>query len=382
MAKAKVMIKDNIIENINENTVENMIFSNVDKLNDEEYSLVLNGYELAIMWDEQKIHFYGDIQRGLKPKKINKAGDIKYVPICSDKNIKEIYDLIVSKDENKKFFTSQLTLTVIKTGNEHIKYNEENRSLIVTGTPLILDGNHRIRALHKVYLTAKVLDDKYFIDKLKDLKFPIKFTNYDTTTAKIVFNQFAKGLKISTSKAESFDMTKASNRIVDKLNKQSILKDKIDTNKTVISKSDSQHIYTFASVNEAIKNSFGVIQNEKEENEIYDFLVLFFKELVAMFPEIMDYELRTVSKEYSLVCENMMIYGYLALAENLYLKRYSDKWREEFKFIEKMDFDKESEVWQPIVRNHDDKVSLVNNKQTRSIMRKIIKEQFYKAQIS
>lgn len=382
MAKAKIIIKDNIIENINENTVENMMFSNVEKLNDEEYSLVLNGYELAIMWDEQKIHFYGDIQRGLKPKKINKAGDIKYVPICSDKNIKEIYDLIVSKDENKKFFTSQLTLTVIKTGNEYIEYNEENRSLNVTGTPLILDGNHRIRALHKVYLTSKVLGDNYLIDKLNDLKFPIKFTNYDTTTAKIVFNQFAKGLKISTSKAESFDMTKASNRIVDRLNKQSVLKDMIDTNKTVISKSDKKHIYTFASLNEAIKNSFGVIQNEKEENYIYDFLALFFKELTAMFPEMMDYELRTVSKDYSLVCENMMIYGYLALAENLYLKRYSDKWREEFKFIEKMDFDKESEVWQPIVRTHDDKVSLVNNKQTRSIMRKIIKEQFYKAQIS
>lgn len=382
MAKAKVIVKDNIIENINENTVENMIFSNVEKLNDEEYSLVLSGYELAIMWDEKKIHFYGDIQRGLKPKKINKAGDIKYVPICSDKNIKEIYDLIVSKDENKKFFTSQLTLTVIKTGNEYIEYNKENRSLNVTGTPLILDGNHRIRALHKVYLTSKVLGDNYLIDKLNDLKFPIKFTNYDTTTAKIVFNQFAKGLKISTSKAESFDMTKASNRIVDRLNKQSVLKDMIDTNKTVISKSDEKHIYTFASLNEAIKNSFGVIQNEKEENEIYDFLALFFKEITTMFPEIMDYELRTVSKEYSLVCENMMAYGYLALAENLYLKRYSDKWREEFKFIEKMDFDKESEVWQPIVRMHDDKVSLVNNKQTRSIMRKIIKEQFYKAQIS
>lgn len=380
MAKIKLTPKDNVIENINENTVEDMIFSNVEKLNDEEYSLIINGYELATMWDEQKIHFYGDIQRGLKPKKINRAGDIKYVPICSDKNIKDIYELIVSKDDTKHFYTSQLTVTVIKTGNEHIEYNEENRTLNVTGTPLILDGNHRIRALHRVYLASKILDDDSLIDKLKELKFPVKITHYDTTTAKIVFNQFAKGLKISTSKAESFDMTKASNRIVDKLNKQSVLKDMIDTNRTVISKSDEKHIYTFASVNEAIKNSFGVIQNEKEENEIYDFLALFFKELTTMFPEMMNYELRTVSKEYSLVCENMMIYGYLALAENLYLKRYSDKWREEFKFIENMNFDKESEIWQPIVRIYDDKISLVNNKQTRSIMRKIIKEEFYKVQ--
>lgn len=382
MAKVKLTPKDNVIENINENTVKDMIFLNVEKLNDEEYSLIINGYELATMWDEQKIHFYGDIQRGLKAKKINRTGDIKYVPICSDKNIKDIYELIVSKDDTNHFYTSQLTVTVIKTGNEHIEYDEENRTLNVTGTPLILDGNHRIRALHKVYLASKILDDDSLIDKLKELKFPVKITHYDTTTAKIVFNQFSKGLKISTSKAESFDMTKASNRIVDKLNKQSVLKDMIDTNRTVISKSDEKHIYTFASVNEAIKNSFGVIQNEKEESEIYDFLALFFKELTALFPEMMDYESRSISKEYSLVCENMMIYGYLALAENLYLKRYSDKWREEFKFIEKMNFDKESETWQPIVRIYDDKISLVNNKQTRSIMRKIIKEEFYKAQIN
>ena len=377
MAKAKVMIKDNIIENINENTVENMILLNVEKLNDEEYALVLSGYDLANMWDESKISFFGDIQRGVKPKK-SKSGEIKYVPICSDKNIKEITNLII----NNKFYTSQLTITVIKTGNEHIEYNNKERSLSITGTPLILDGNHRIRSLSKVMSYAKVSGDDKLMSQLKELKFPVKITHYDTTTAKIVFNQFSKGLKISTSKAESFDMTKASNRIVDKLNKQSVLKDMIDTNKTVISKSDEQHIYTFASVNEAIKNSFGVIQNEKEENEIYEFLALFFKELTAMFPEMMNYELRTVSKEYSLICENMMIYGYLALAENLYLKRYSNKWREEFKFIEKMDFDKESEVWQPIVRVHDDKISLVNNKQTRSIMRKIIKEEFYKVQMN
>lgn len=376
MAKAKVMVKDNIIENINENTVENMIFSNVEKLNDEEYSLVLSGYELANMWDNSEISYFGDIQRGVKAKK-NRSGEIKYVPICSDKNIKEITNLII----NNEFYTSQLTITVIRTGNENIEYNTEDKTLIVTGTPLILDGNHRVRSLSKVMSYAKVSGDDKLMNQLKELKFPVKITHYDTTTAKIVFNQFSKGLKISTSKAESFDMTKASNRIVDRLNKQSVLKGMIDTNKTVISKSDEKHIYTFASVNEAIKNSFGVIQNEKEEDNIYDFLDLFFKELTTMFPEMMDYELRTMSKEYSLVCENMMVYGYLALAENLYLKRYSDKWREEFKFIEKMDFDKESEVWQPIVRTHDDKVSLVNNKQTRSIMRKIIKEQFYKAQI-
>ena len=376
MAKAKVMIKDNIIENINENTVENMILLNVEKLNDEEYALVLSGYDLANMWDESKISFFGDIQRGVKPKK-SKSGEIKYVPICSDKNIKEITNLII----NNKFYTSQLTITVIKTGNEHVEYNNKERSLSITGTPLILDGNHRIRSLSKVMSYAEVSGDDKLMSQLKELKFPIKITHYDTTTAKIVFNQFSKGLKISTSKAESFDMTKASNRIVDKLNKQSVLKDMIDTNKTVISKSDEQHIYTFASVNEAIKNSFGVIQNEKEENEIYEFLALFFKELTAMFPEMMNYELRTVSKEYSLICENMMIYGYLALAEDLYLKRYSDKWREEFKFIEKMDFDKESEVWRSIVRVNNDKISLVNNKQTRSIMRKVIKAEFYKIQM-
>lgn len=375
MEKVKVKMKYNLVEDAKEIKSIDLRFHDVHKLNDKEYSLVLSAYQIAELWysDENLLSYFVPTQRGVKQSRTTK-GNAKVTPIISNSNVKEMVELIT----NDKFYTSQLTFNVLDEGKKCLEYN--NGTLRITKGLNILDGMHRITSIYKVYLHSLILgEDSDLTQKLKDLKFPVKITHYDLNSAQIMFSQYSKGLKLSTSKVESFDMSKASNRIVDKLNKHSVLKGMIDVNKTSIAKTDVTHIVTFATLNEAVKNSFGVIQNEKEEREIYEFLELFFYELMLLFPEMQEAGSRVDSKEYSLLCENMMFYGYLTIAEILYLKRFKD-WKTELYNLDKVPFEKDNEIWQPIVRVNNDRISLVNNKNTRNILCKIIKEQFYKFQ--
>lgn len=375
MEKVKVKMKYNLVEDAKEIKSVDLRFHDVHRLNDKEYSLVLSAYQIAELWysDENLLSYFVPTQRGVKHSRTTK-GNSKVTPIISNSNVKEMVELIT----NDKFYTSQLTFNVLDEGEKCLEY--KNGTLRITKGLNILDGMHRITSIYKVYLHSLILgEDSDLTQKLKNLMFPVKITHYDLNSAQIMFSQYSKGLKLSTSKVESFDMSKASNRIVDKLNKHSVLKGMIDVNKTSIAKTDITHIVTFATLNEAVKNSFGVIQNEKEEREIYEFLELFFYELMLLFPEMQEAGSRIDSKEYSLLCENMMFYGYLTIAEILYLKRFKD-WKTELYNLDKIPFEKDNEIWQPIVRVNNDRISLVNNKNTRNILCKIIKEQFYKFQ--
>ncbi|MGL4454107.1 MAG: DNA sulfur modification protein DndB, partial [Sarcina sp.] len=265
----------------------------------------------------------------------------------------------------------------IRSGNEKVNYNKNDETLDITGNLAILDGYHRTMGIYKVYQYAKVVGNvDGIVDKLKSLMFPIRIVHYDIETCKLIFSQYAKGLKISTSKSESYDMSKSWNRIVDRLNKDSVFADKIDSNKVTIAKSDEKNIVTFSTLTNAIKESFPIIQDKQEEQDIYDFLVLFFKELTDIFPEILDYELRTISKEESLVCENVMFYGWMAIAEYLYLIRQKGGWQKKLKALENIDFNKDARIWNVIVRPGKTGVNIVSNKQTRPMLMKLCKEQF------
>lgn len=376
MMSAKARDKINLIEDINENTIEEITFEKVDQINENEWSFYISGYELAELYDKEILGYFPDVQRGIKLKKVKcKGGEVtKKIPIRSDKNINEMKDNIL----NGIFFTSQLTFGVIKNGNESVEYDFNNKTLdIFKSSIFILDGYHRIMAVYKVYQYSKVVGNvDGIVDKLKSLMFPIRIVHYDIETCKLIFSQYAKGLKISTSKSESYDMSKSWNRIVDRLNKESVFADKIDSNKVTIAKSDEKNIVTFSTLTNSIKESFPIIQDKQEEQDIYDFLVLFFKELTDIFPEILDYELRTISKESSLICENVMFYGWLAIAEHLYLLRNKGGWQKKLKVLESINFNKDANTWSSIVRPGKNGANIINNKQTRSLLCKKIKEEF------
>ena len=217
--------------------------------------------------------------------------------------------------------TTQLTFNVLKTDNEILNYNKEKNELFIRGSLSILDGMHRVKGCYKAYKSAQILDDPKLINNVKSLLFPIVVMHLDDENAKNTFSQFSKGLKISKSLSESFDSTKASNRIATKLNEHSILKDRIDTRRTYLQKTDTQHVVTFLTLKTAIDNSFPSIKDENEEKEIYIFLSAFFNELINLFPNLID-ENRLLLKEEYINFEDIFFYCYVSLAEDLYFSAF------------------------------------------------------------
>lgn len=367
----KIINKNNIYKENEKEFFVLKTFKDVIDLGNNKYLTHLSAEEIGKMWDKEELTYYVPIQRGLKYRKINNK--IKEETIKKQSNILEMQNLILKGELG----TTQLTFNVLDNGRGLINYNKDKRELFVKGSIALLDGNHRVQSCYRAYKASQILGDEELIENVKKTVFPIMFTYYSDSKAKIIFSQMSKNLKISKSLAESFDSTKASNRIILRLNEHSILKGMIDVRRNSIDKNDVSHIVTFNTLKTAIDESFPSIKNESEEKEIYMFLSSFFGELFAIFPYMKNGEERILIKEESLECENIMFYSYISLAEDLYMKRKSGKWKEELKALESIDFSKSNNIWDCIIKEGKESYTIINNKSSRALMIRVFKQEFY-----
>lgn len=371
--KVKMIIDDNIYDK-NYKDIE-MVFKNVVKLKENEWSTHLDAETLAKMWIDKKICYIPEMQRGITLKRIN--NELKEVAVDSKKKIAEITKSILGDD----YHPDQMTLNLLVNGNEELIF--DNNELYIKGVLSVLDGQHRLKSLASIYINNQLVSKEESYD-LKKLVFPIKVTKNNIDEGQLQFYQYSLTMKINKSTAESFNKKSAVNRIVISLNSDGILKNKIDTNSTTLNKKDTQHITTFSTMVSAIKDSYGQIDDEKIENELTVFLKSYFKELISIFPELINYEERKLSNEYNLICENFMMYGYIELSQFLFSIRYKVDWKKKLRNIKEINFDKLdengelNEIWKSIMRvGNSGNPVIINNKTTRTILRNKIKEQFY-----
>ena len=370
----KISNKNNIYKKGEKEYVVFKTFKNSVNLSKGEYLTYLSAWELGKMFDEEQLCYYTPTQRGVKYKKVN--GKIKEDIIVKQSNINEMQSLILKG----QLSTTQLTFNIINNGNEIINYNENKKELFIKGTIGVLDGMHRVKSCYKAYKSALILNDEELINNVKNTIFPILITHHNDEKAKVIFSQMSKGLKISKSLAESFDSTKSSNRIIIKLNEHSVLKGMIDVRKTSINKNDEKHIVTFNTLKTALDESFPSIRTEEEEQEIYMFLSSFFEELFNIFPEMNNFEERVLSKEEYLTCENIMFHGYIKIAEELYMRRKRGTWIHEMKALERIDFSKDNNIWNCIIKPSKNGYTILNNKSNRNMMCRVLKQEFYNNQ--
>lgn len=329
-----------------------MKFNNVFKLSDKEFLTVLSAQQLVDMYKQGQICYNPLIQRGTKFKTVK--DEIISVPVCSTTNIKKIKEAI----KNKTYFVDMITLNIQNKGIPQINYNDGTKILEVKTDRIdIADGYHRLTALKEL-----VEKDE---ERLNNYYFPVKITYLTLEEAQQQFYQFTLGLKISSSRAEFFNSNKPANIIVKKL-MQSSLKDKVEVTKNTIGKKDPLCIVTFATLSNAIEMVYRPSQYQ-DIDTIYEYLDKFFYRLFEIFPEITDYNQRVQSKEESLVAENFMFYGYIAISK--LIKDYPN-WDELMLLLKDFDFRKDSSVWYGsiIKKGSNNKLMIINSSQTRRQM--------------
>lgn len=367
---------DNIYNPNEHKLTKNYIFKNVEHLYKDMWTINMSAYEIAELWNEQKIIYYPVTQRGVVPQK-QSNGTFKYKAVFNKTRVKAIQKKILQE----KYFPDQLTINILDEKGEkgNIIYDKDTYELIImSGLMCMQDGQHRTKAMHNIYQDALVIggeEGNKMIDILKNLKFPVLITCHNMNTAMEHFWQLNLHEAISKSRIESFNKQDAVNRVMIKLNEKGALKNHIDMVKTSISKNDEMNIVTLNTLVTAFKNSFSDIENKEMEDEYFRFLREFFEELIKIYPEMLTYEGRKMSKEVSLTCENFMFYAYLALAHNLYLWRHSN-WKEKMQCIKYIDLDKGSPIWSRVMRQTNNGLSIINNNGTRKTIKDIYLEQF------
>lgn len=268
-----------------------------------------------------------------------------------------------------QYFTDMITLNILADGSEKIELDDEG-NLNVNGEINISDGQHRIRALAMI-LESNDKGNSAF--DLTELKFPVKITNYNVQTAQQQFHQFSQGLKISSSRAEYFNQTGLANIIVRELMKNSDLAGRVEVVRNSIPKNNERHIVTFATLVNAIELVYKDLETRVQAIELAKYLSEFFNELINLIPELHNYEKRAQSKETSLVGENFMFYGYVAISR---LIRDKENWKEYLPLINKLDLLKSSKIWYgEVIKGGKEKgYTIVNtNKSRKTFVNKIEK---------
>lgn len=324
-------------------------FEKVNQLKENEWLTSINAYELARLWESEQLVYYPETQRGVINKKGRNGKKDKDVPIRSEANIKAIQGLIM----RGKYFPDTLTLNILSEDNG-VLYDAATSELdIKDGLLCILDGYHRIKALHNIYLYTQEFDFD-----LTKIIFPVKITNYDREEAKRQFRQYSLGMKINSSRSESFNLDDAVSEIVRELNFHGALEGLINDKTNSITEDNKEHIVTFATLTQAIRDSFKKIDSEKDEEEILAFLQEYFEELMLLFPQMRTYEGRRESKDYELVCENFFFYVWISFAKKLYdnVVRFQERnkiynWKKEMSYLTKVDFGRECTTWSDITKD-------------------------------
>lgn len=341
-------------------------FEKVNQLKENEWLTSINAYELARLWESEQLVYYPETQRGVINKKGRNGKKDKDVPIRSEANIKAIQGLIM----RGKYFPDTLTLNILSEDNG-VLYDAATSELdIKDGLLCILDGYHRIKAIHNIYLYTQE-----FNFDLTKIIFPVKITNYDREEAKRQFRQYSLGMKINSSRSESFNLDDAVSNIVRELNFHGALEGLINDKTNSITEDNKEHIVAFATLTQAIRDTFKKIDSEKDEEEILAFLQEYFEELMLLFPQMRTYEGRRESKDYELVCENFFFYVWISFAKKLYDNkiRFQERnkvynWQKEMSYLTKVDFGRECTTWSDITKDSATKGRvIVHTKANRQI---------------
>lgn len=255
---------------------------------------------------ESQILFYDyEIQRELTVIK-KKNGQFRQKPTLYMNNVNEICnDLLKGKLEPTTLIWNAKARTSEDIRGE-LYYDPKNLTLTITkGTKLaIMDGYHRINGALKA---LRINPDLKF-------QFPVQFTELSTREAQEFQSQIAKATPISKNRKIQLQQERYSDTIVNRLNLESDLKDRISLANS-ISNLDEMLI-SYGKLSKLIDRHFDIRSN-RDATAIGDYLIDFFNELIGVYVD--DFIINMPrSREFTLVNNARMFPGYVLLASKMY----------------------------------------------------------------
>ena len=284
-----------------------------------------------------KLHQFGastyDFRIQRDPKHI-KYGDttIKRANI-NPVSVKEMTDEMIKGN----YIYDDVTLNILADGNENFIFKEykgfkDFGDIVYNGGTLNLtDGAHREKSGESALL----------INPNLQANFTLILTNFNVDKAIQYIRQKDKRNPIDKEYLESKDMENLNNDIIRRLNEnsESELKGLIVTDDFLLR--EGFGLVSFSTMSNTVENLWN-IKIRKEINDISDYLIEFFNELVGIFPEELKLNIKENRNKNYINHSNMFVY-YLTIAKEIQGKT---NWKELLcKIINNTDFNKDNEYW-------------------------------------
>ena len=312
-------------------------------------------YEL---FRDKKIGYNPEIQRDLILYKTKKGEVIEKINAIPAKK-KEIAE----KTLRHEMFANAITLNVMNTGKQEVKYNWDSHRLIIENNEdtevFIIDGYNRVVGFN------------YSIEKDSDVKFyiPVTICIFDKERASQTIADIDKQTPISKGKAKVLnasnpfmDITKRIGKIGTNKTNEMYARLAEDNNELKFKK---EKYCTYETISEAIKYNFFDDSNKnvtpRKIDNTAEFVIKGFNELIGILKEKYDTDDLTRTSEKSVCVDNNIFIGYIALLSNI---QNSENWKSILeKTINGIDFSRSNKEWEFI--------EVSSNRINKSIIKKI-----------
>lgn len=325
-------------------------FKNVLRVDDETYIMKCDIEIIKKLYTAQVLTYDPDIQRELTKVKL-KDGGYRFEPTLYKENVDEICDLLLKGLLLPTTLIWNVKPSLDRNSDEdELVYNANTMELTLNkgNAMAILDGYHRINGLLKALRIRPNIN----------FEFTVQVCNYGTPKAKRLQLQIAKATPISQNRKIQLEEN-YSNMVVDKLNAESDLRDRISIGKNPSGLDEM--LISYDKLSHYIDKNFKM-GSKKEARIVGNFLVEFFNELIGIYQDDFVTNMPE-SRKYTLVNNSRMFAGYVLLASKMYYKGIDIEELEDI--LSQVDFSRNNNiVWVGNGLVQGDKKTLTTNKNT------------------
>jgi hypothetical protein len=247
----EIAIAKNIKVDRKKDSIYPIMFNNIHKDVEDDYSGIITLEELVDLFDKRIIKYNPETQRPLVSKLYHDQ-EIKDI-FLNKKNVKEIEEKILTG----KQIPDEITFNLAATGEEEFDFNNlKNELKINEGDIFCINGWHRITGGRNAFKKDPA--------KCSSFYFKLRIVHWDVEKAKAYVYQESLGTKLDILASKSYDVYNEVNQVVGKLNEnpKSCLRGKITSDTSIFESGKALVMFNviFDSINQMfeVKNNHDV----------------------------------------------------------------------------------------------------------------------------